>query len=110
MKDLASNLAALLIDKGLSFTPSNAVIKQQLEKKAREFGIPLTVTPCLEVDDDNWLLEIDRESEGIIISVSISNDRIKDLVNIFAKSFLEGPDKAKDEFQKFMKRIFIIEA
>lgn len=110
MKDLASNLAALLIDKGLSFTPSHTVIKQQLEKKAREFGIPLTITPCLEADDDTWVLEIDRESEGIVISVSISNDRIKDLVSIFAKSFLEGPDKAKDEFQKFMKRIFIIKA
>ena len=110
MRDLASNLTELLIDKGLSFTPSHTVIKQQLEKKAREFGIPLTITPCLEADNDTWVLEIDRESEGIVISVSISNDRIKDLVSIFAKSFLEGPDKAKDEFQKFMKRIFIIES
>lgn len=105
MKDCLSNVAANAAAAALSKFPSQEFIKEQIESWASKSGVPVVVTPSL--DSDTWTVEAGSDFSGVILSVTLSNDRIKDLAKIAVMAILDGPDKAKVELQNFLTSAFM---
>lgn len=105
MKDCLSNAAANAAAAVLNKFPSQEFIKEQLESWAAKSGVPVVVTPSL--DSDEWTIEAGSDFSGIILSITLSNDRIKDLVRIAVMAMLDGPEKAKTELQNFLVSAFM---
>lgn len=90
---MKAKLASVLAKGALAFTPGHTLMKKAVEDAAAKVGIPVIVTPP-NFDNELWTVELDRESNGIVLSVQLSTDRIKDLIDITTQSFLYGPDSA----------------
>lgn len=105
MKSCLSNIVATAASTALNKFPSQEFIKEQLESWAAKSGVPIVVTPSL--DSDTWIVEAGSDFNGVILSVTLSNDRIKDLAKIAVMAILDGPDKAKSELQNFLVSAFM---
>ena len=105
MKDCLSNIAATAASAVLNKFPSQEFIKEQIESWASKSGVPVVVTPSL--DEDSWTIEAGSDFSGVILSVTLSNDRIKDLAKIAVMAVLDGPEKAKAELQNFLMSAFM---
>lgn len=105
MKSCLSDVAANAAAAALSKFPSQEFIKKQLESWAAKSGIPVVVTPSL--DEDSWTIEAGSDFSGVVLSITLSNDRIKDLARIAVMTMLDGPDKAKVELQNFLMSAFM---
>lgn len=105
MKDCLSNIAAGATAAVLNKFPSQEFIKEQLESWAAKSGVPVVVTPSL--DEDSWTIEAGSDFSGVVLSITLSNDRIKDLVRIALMTMLDGPEKAKTELQNFLVSAFM---